>query len=100
MPASPNMGLTNWKGEQPRKVNVTVGKNYLSEEELGLLNLIVDQYLSFAEFQAARESRCTCRTPSQFGLYRKRDFTVRAFREGKRFQLVSLQGTPRKRYRA
>ncbi len=48
----PNMGLTNWKGDQPRKVDVTVAKNYLSEEELGLLNLIVDQYLSFAEFQA------------------------------------------------
>ena len=28
----PNMGLTNWKGEQPRKVDVTVAKNYLSEE--------------------------------------------------------------------
>ena len=48
----PNMGLTHWKGERPRKVDVTVAKNYLTEEELGMLNLIVDQYLSFAEFQA------------------------------------------------
>jgi hypothetical protein len=48
----PNMGLTHWKGEGPRKVDVTVAKNYLTEEELGMLNLIVDQYLSFAEFQA------------------------------------------------
>jgi hypothetical protein len=48
----PNMGLTHWKGERPRKGDVTVAKNYLTEEELGMLNLIVDQYLSFAEFQA------------------------------------------------
>jgi hypothetical protein len=46
------MGLTHWKGEGPRKADVTVAKNYLTEEELGMLNLIVDQYLSFAEFQA------------------------------------------------
>jgi hypothetical protein len=48
----PNMGLTHWKGDRPRKADSTVAKNYLSAEELGLLNLIVDQYLSFAEFQA------------------------------------------------
>jgi hypothetical protein len=48
----PNMGLTHWKGDRPRKVDVTVAKNYLTAEELGMLNLIVDQYLSFAEFQA------------------------------------------------
>jgi hypothetical protein len=48
----PNMGLTHWKGEGPRKVDVTVAKNYLAEKELVMLNLIVDQYLSFAEFQA------------------------------------------------
>lgn len=48
----PNMGLTHWKGERPRKADVTVAKNYLTAEELGMLNLIVDQYLSFAEFQA------------------------------------------------
>jgi hypothetical protein len=46
------MGLTHWKGERPRKADVTVAKNYLAEEELRMLNLIVDQYLSFAEFQA------------------------------------------------
>jgi hypothetical protein len=47
-----NMGLTHWKGDRPRKADVTVAKNYLTSEELGMLNLIVDQYLSFAEFQA------------------------------------------------
>ncbi len=48
----PNMGLTTWKGTRVRKCDVTVAKNYLSEPELRSLNLIVDQYLSFAEFQA------------------------------------------------
>jgi len=31
---------------------VTVAKNYLTEAELRQLNLLVDQYLSFAELQA------------------------------------------------
>ncbi len=48
----PNMGLTSWKGVKIRKTDVTVAKNYLSEDELKQLNLIVDQYLSFAELQA------------------------------------------------
>jgi hypothetical protein len=48
----PNMGLNNWKGAKVRKADVTVAKNYLDEEELRQLNLIVDQYLSFAELQA------------------------------------------------
>jgi hypothetical protein len=48
----PNMGLTFWKGDHPRKADVTVAKNYMTADELQMLNLIVDQYLSFAEFQA------------------------------------------------
>jgi hypothetical protein len=47
-----NMGLTSWKGAKIRKSDVTIAKNYLSENEIKQLNLIVDQYLSFAEFQA------------------------------------------------
>lgn len=46
------MGLSNWPGPRIRKADVTVAKNYLTEDELANLNLIVDQYLSFAEFQA------------------------------------------------
>lgn len=49
------MGLTNWKNspEGPiRKTDVSVAKNYLSEEELKALNLIVTAYLDFAEIQA------------------------------------------------
>ena len=47
-----NMGLTNWSGEVIKKQDVTIAKNYLSEEELDKLNRIVNQYLEFAELQA------------------------------------------------
>jgi hypothetical protein len=50
--AKPNMGLTNWSGSTVRKQDVHVAKNFLNEEEMSLLNLIVTQYLDFAEFQA------------------------------------------------
>jgi hypothetical protein len=50
-----NMGLTNWPGSRIIRKDVTVAKNYLSADELGLLNLIVDQYLSFAEAQARQK---------------------------------------------
>lgn len=48
----PNMGLTNWPGEQIRKQDAEVAKNYLNPEELEMLNRIVNQYLEFAEMQA------------------------------------------------
>jgi hypothetical protein len=50
--SKPNMGLTSWDGERIRKSDVSKAKNYLTEQELLGLNLLVDQYLSFAEFQA------------------------------------------------
>lgn len=49
-----NMGLTNWRGEKPRKQDVSIAKNYLNEEELTALNNLVEQYLVFAEGQALR----------------------------------------------
>lgn len=58
----PNMGLTNWPGSRIIRKDVTVAKNYLSEDELGLLNLIVDQYLSFAEVQARQKKVMTMTT--------------------------------------
>jgi hypothetical protein len=48
----PNMGLTAWAGEMPRKADVAVAKNYLGAEELEALNRIVTAYLEFAELQA------------------------------------------------
>ena len=53
-PTLPNMGLTNFRGDKPRKQDVTIAKNYLNEEELSALNNLVEQYLVFAEGQAMR----------------------------------------------
>jgi hypothetical protein len=53
--SQPHMGLTTWKqGPKGRiqKTDVGVAKNYLTREEILNLNLIVNQYLDFAEFQA------------------------------------------------
>ncbi len=47
-----NMGLTSWSGNKPRKTDAEIAKNYLNEEELKVLNLIVSLYLDFAELQA------------------------------------------------
>ncbi len=49
-----NMGLTNWRGTKPRKQDVGIAKNYLSEPELSALNNLVEQYLVFAQGQAMR----------------------------------------------
>ena len=54
----PNMGLQTWKNSPSgkiRKTDVTVVKNYLSQEELGDLNRIVTMYLDYAEDQAKRQ---------------------------------------------
>ncbi len=48
----PNMGLTTWAGDKPRKSDVSVAKNYLAAEEIDALNRIVTAYLEFAELQA------------------------------------------------
>ena len=55
----PNMGMTSWKGQRPVKTDSKVAKNYLQEDELKLLNLIVTQYLDFAELQAQRRQQMT-----------------------------------------
>ena len=50
----PNMGLTTWKGGVVRKGDVTIAKNYLREDEIAGLNLIVVMFLDYAEDQARR----------------------------------------------
>ncbi|MBQ8962934.1 MAG: virulence RhuM family protein [Clostridia bacterium] len=47
-----NMGLTSFHGAKVRKTDVTVAKNYMSQEEISTLNLIVTMYLDYAELQA------------------------------------------------
>jgi hypothetical protein len=57
--AKKNMGLTSWRGEKPRKLDVVIAKNYLNEEELRPLNNLVEQYLIFAQGQAMRRTPMT-----------------------------------------
>jgi len=51
----PNMGLTTWAGEKIRKTDVGIAKNYLNEAEISQLNLLVEQFLAFAENQARQQ---------------------------------------------
>lgn len=51
------MGLTTWKNGPKgkiRKTDVSVVKNYLTEDELTALNRVVTMYLDYAEDQAQR----------------------------------------------
>jgi len=56
-----NMGLTTWDGARIRKTDVGIAKNYLDDEELRALNNLAEQYLIFAEGQAARRIAMTMR---------------------------------------
>ena len=46
------MGLSTWTGMLPKKTDAEYAKNYLTEEELDILNRIVNLFLDFAELQA------------------------------------------------
>lgn len=48
----PSMGLTSWSGGKVRKSDISTAKNYLNEDEITALNLLVEQFLAFAEAQA------------------------------------------------
>ena len=52
-----NMGLTSWRGAVVRKGDVAIAKNYLNEEEVSQLNLIVTMFLDYAEDQARRRKQ-------------------------------------------
>lgn len=51
----PFVGMTNFKGNYITKDDVKIAKNYLSEIELQRLNLLVSQFLDFAELQALEQ---------------------------------------------
>jgi hypothetical protein len=59
--SKPNMGMTNWVGAKVRKNEVEIAKNYLTQEELDILNRIVTMYLEFAELQALGRKQMTMR---------------------------------------
>lgn len=55
--SKPNAGLTSFKGDEVRKTDVTIAKNYLQEEEIRALNRIVTMWLDFAEDQALQRKQ-------------------------------------------
>ena len=50
----PFMGLTVFAGDHPSLKEVVIAKNYLTEEELKILNNLVSGYFDFAEIQAMK----------------------------------------------
>lgn len=52
---SPAMGLTNWSGQVVTAKESRIAKNYLQELELKRLNLLVEQFLAYAELQAVEQ---------------------------------------------
>lgn len=52
----PFMGLTAFTGDFPTAKDIGIAKNYLSEDELRILNGIVSGYFDFAEVQAMRHN--------------------------------------------
>ena len=60
--AKPFMGLTTWKNSPKGKVlksDVTVAKNYLNQEEVTRLNLLVTMFIDFAELRALNRQLMT-----------------------------------------
>ncbi|MDE7463377.1 MAG: virulence RhuM family protein [Muribaculaceae bacterium] len=51
---APMMGLISFKGDHPTLRDAQIAKNYLSEDELKILNNLVSGYFDFAEIQAMR----------------------------------------------
>jgi len=47
----PNMGLTNWEGRVVRKKDIYIAKNYLTKDEIEVLNHIVSAFLENAELR-------------------------------------------------
>lgn len=104
----PNMGLQTWKnqgkGGKMTKPDVTVGKNYLSKDELDALNRLVSMYLDFAENFARRQKPMTMKEWAEkldsflefnaydvladFGKKRREDADKRALIQYEKFRVV------------
>ena len=57
----PLVGMTNFRGNYITKDDVRIAKNYLNEKELQYLNLLVSQFLDFAELQALQQNKMMMR---------------------------------------
>lgn len=55
----PLVGMTTFDGDYITKADVCIAKNYLTEKELQMLNLLVARFLDYAEFQALEERAMT-----------------------------------------
>ena len=55
----PNMGLMSWKGSIVRKGDIIVAKNYLSEDEIDILNRLVTIFLENAELRVKERKDLT-----------------------------------------
>jgi hypothetical protein len=54
----PLLGMLSYDKKQPasiKKTEVSIAKNYLNEDEMKLLGLLVEQYLAFAETMAQQQ---------------------------------------------
>ena len=54
-----NIGLTNFKGDMPTRKETEIAKNYLTHEELQILNRLVSSYLDIAEINALKRKVMT-----------------------------------------
>lgn len=52
----PFMGLTTFSGDFPTSKDISIAKNYLTADELKILNNLVSGYFDFAEIQAMRRN--------------------------------------------
>jgi hypothetical protein len=70
------MGLQAFKGNRPVKSEVTIAKNYLSENEVQDLNLMVSAYLDIAELKVSEQTvmymHDWVKELTEFIVYRKR----------------------------
>ena len=54
-----NIGLTNFNGDMPTKAETEIAKNYLTVDELEILNRLVSAYLDIAEINALKRKAMT-----------------------------------------
>lgn len=87
----PYMNLKSWKNAKKegnvQKADVTVAKNYLEEDELRELNILVNSFLDYAELQAQRNK-----------IMKMQDWINRvdAFLRFNEYQVLTHSGTIRK----
>ena len=63
------MELTTFSGDLPIMSDVVIAKNYLTEEELKILNNLVSGYFDFAEIQAIRHNKAIKKAKVEYKKY-------------------------------